>query len=154
MFRFLTLMIFAVTMALPPSIHAMGGSETAPDVRAGPDFNAGKQAIDKKEWARAIDLFSKAAAKDPRNADIQNYLGYAYRNSGQMEPAFRHYEQALSLNPRHRGAHEYVGEAYLLTNNLPKAEEHLAALERLCGSRCEEYTELKEKVAEFKNKAK
>ena len=68
---------------------------------------------------------SSAALRDTRNADIQNYLGYAYRNTGQLDAAFRHYERALTLSPRHRGAHEYVGEAYLIVNNLAKAEEQV-----------------------------
>ena len=92
---------------------------------------AGKKAIDDKRWADAIKALSSAALRDTRNADIQNYLGYAYRNAGQMDKAFAHYERALKLNPRHRGAHEYVGEAYLLVDDLSKAEEHVAALRNL-----------------------
>ena len=64
----------------------------------------------------------KAEVRFPDNADLQNDLGYAYRNVGQFEPAFRHYKRALVLDPRHRGAHEYIGEAYLLVDDLPSAE--------------------------------
>jgi hypothetical protein len=56
--------------------------------------------------------------------------------------AFAHYKRALELNPRHRGAHEYVGEAYLLVGALAKAEEHLAALQRICLLPCEELADL------------
>jgi tetratricopeptide (TPR) repeat protein len=91
-------------------------------------------------------------AGDTRNADIQNYLGYAYRNAGQLDLAFRHYQRALQLNPRHRGAHEYVGEAYLVVHNLAKAEEHLAALQKICLIPCEEYADLKQKIAEYRGK--
>jgi len=38
----------------------------------------------------------------------------------------------LQLNPRHRGAHEYIGEAYLMANNLNKAEEHLGRPAAIC----------------------
>ena len=109
-----------------------------------PDYAAGKKAIEAKNWSAAIKSLSSAALRDTRNADIQNYLGYAYRN-GQMDLAFQHYERALKLNPRHRGAHEYVGEAYLMVNNLAKAEEHLAALQKICLIPCEEYEDLKKK---------
>ena len=78
-----------------------------------------------QDWATAIRAFSSAALRDTCNADIQNYLGFAYRRSGQLKAAFKHYEQALALNPRHRGAHEYVGEAFLGVGDLAKAEEHL-----------------------------
>ena len=155
MFRLISVLTLAFAVLIPPAVCAMGGDEApSPAVRTDPDYAAGKQAVDKKDWGRAIEALNKAAANDSRNADIQNYLGYAYRNSGQMDLAFKHYEQALALNPKHRGAHEYVGEAYLMVNNLAKAEEHLAALDRLCTFKCEEYTELKEKIAAFKNKTK
>jgi Flp pilus assembly protein TadD len=118
-----------------------------------PDYAAGKTAIVMKDWNAAIKSLSSAALRDTRNADIQNYLGYAYRNSGQMELAFKHYGRALQLNPRHRGAHEYVGEAYLMVNNVSKAEEHLAALQKICLLPCDEYEELKKQIGVFRQRA-
>ncbi len=56
------------------------------------------------------------------------------------------------MDPNHCGAHEYVGVAYLLTNNLPKAEEHLAALDRICGTGCEEYQDVAREITQFKKK--
>ena len=128
-------------------------TEDGADVKLDPDYAAGKQAIDDKDWSVAIKSLNSAALRDTRNANIQNYLGYAYRNAGQLDLAFRHYQRALQLNPRHRGAHEYVGEAYLIVNNLAKAEEHLAALQKICLIPCEEYTDLKKKIAEYRDKA-
>jgi hypothetical protein len=64
-------------------------------------------------------------------------------------PAMRHYQRALTLNPRHRSAHEHLGEAYLVQGALIKAEEHLAALERICLIPCEEYDDLKRAIAEY-----
>jgi tetratricopeptide (TPR) repeat protein len=71
---------------------------------------------------------------------------------GNLDAAFKYYERALDINPKHRGAHEYVGETYLLANNLPKAEEHLAALDKLCFFSCEEYRDLKAAIADYKEK--
>lgn len=118
-----------------------------------PEFAAGRAAIEAKQWETAIRALSSAALRDTRNADIQNYLGYAYRHTGQMDLAFKHYERALELNPRHRGAHEYAGEASLMVNDLPKAEAHLAALEKICLIPCEEYDDLKKAIAEYRRKA-
>jgi hypothetical protein len=103
-----------------------------------PDFAAGKQALAANDWNGAIKALGSAALRDTRNADIQNYLGYAYRRLRQLEPAFRHYRLALGINPRHRSAHEHLGEASLLIGNLSQAEEHLAALEQICLIPCEE----------------
>ena len=121
--------------------------------RLDPDYAAGKAAIDAKDWNAAIRLLASAALRDTRNADIQNYLGYAYRNAGRLDSAFTHYRRALELNPRHRGAHEYIGEAYLMVNDLAKAEEHLAALEKICLIPCDEYEDLKKEIADYRRRA-
>ena len=117
------------------------------------ELAAGKAAIDAKDWKKAIDNLNHAAAKEPRNANIQNYLGYANRKSGNLDTAFRHYNEALRLDPKHRGAHEYIGEAFLMANNPAKAEAQLATLQQLCGVSCEEYRDLQKSIAEYKAKA-
>ena len=140
-------------LALWPGTGAADpADDDATAVKLDPDYAAGKQAIDAKDWSTAIKSRNSAAVRDTRNADIQNYLGYAYRNAGQLDLAFRHYQRALQLNPRHRGAHEYVGEAYLMVHNLAKAEEHLAALHKICLIPCEEYADLKKKIMEYRGK--
>src|SRR5450432_1634253 len=136
----------AFAAMLPIAAHAAGTDESPVASRVDPDFAAGKAAIEAKDWKAAIKSFSSAALRDTRNADIENYLGFAYRNSGDLDSAFRHYERALALSPRHRGAHEYLGEAYLMAGNLPKAEEHLAKLKEICLVPCEEYDDLRKKV--------
>lgn len=116
-----------------PICSSMGSlAESADWAALDPDFAAGKRAIVANDWAGAIKALTSAGLRDDRNADIQNYLGYAYRRLRQLDAAMRHYQQALLLNPRHRSAHEHLGEAYLVQGDLIKAEEHLAALERIC----------------------
>ena len=111
-----------------------------------------EKAIKDKNWNQAIELLNAALARDKQNADIYNFLGYAERNRGNLDAAFKHYERALTLNPKHRGAHEYLGEAYLMTGDLAKAEEHLAVLNKLCFFPCEEYRDLKTAIAGYKQK--
>ncbi len=119
------------------------------------NFQEGKKAIEAQDWNMAIALLGKAAEAEPKNADIQNFLGYASRKAGNLDAALKYYGQALQLNPRHKPAHEYMGEAYLLANNLQKAEEHLAELQKLCTPiPCEEYKELKRAVDEYKKSRK
>ena len=147
-----TLLAVTCLASWPGTGAADPADDDATAVKLDPDYAAGKQAIDAKDWSAAIKSLTSAALRDTRNADIQNYLGYAYRNAGQLDLAFRHYQRALQLNPRHRGAHEYVGEAYLMVRNLAKAEEHLAALQKICLIPCEEYADLKKKIAEYRSK--
>jgi len=147
-------LVVGTVLLTPFAARAVDTEENPVAAALDPDYAAGKKAIEAKQWNEAIAALSSAALRDTRNADIQNYLGYAYRNAGQLEAAFRHYERALALSPRHRGAHEYVGEAYLIVNNLAKAEEHLAALGRICLIPCEEFDELKEKIEAYKRSGK
>jgi tetratricopeptide (TPR) repeat protein len=133
-----------------PICSTMAAMVETPDWAAlDPDFADGKRAIGVGDWEAAIKALTSAALRDVRNADIQNYLGYAYRRLRQFDPAMRHYQQALTLNPRHRSAHEHLGEAHLAQGNLVKAKEHLAALEQICLIPCDEYADLERAIAEF-----
>jgi tetratricopeptide (TPR) repeat protein len=118
-----------------------------------PDFKAGKKALGAEDWHGAIAALELAALRDPLNADIQNYIGYAYRRLHQYGPAIGHYQRALALNPRHRSAHEHLGEAYLVLGEAAKAEQQLAELENLCLIPCEEYDDLKRAMAAYKRLA-
>jgi tetratricopeptide (TPR) repeat protein len=118
-----------------------------------PDFKAGKKALGTEDWNGAIAALELAALRDPLNADIQNYIGYAYRRLRQMGPAIGHYQQALLMNPRHRSAHEHLGEAYLVLGESARAEQLLAALGNLCLIPCEEYEDLKRAIAAYKRLA-
>jgi tetratricopeptide (TPR) repeat protein len=133
-----------------PICSTMSAMVETPDWAAlDPDFAAGKRAIGAGNWEEAIKLLTNAGLRDARNADIQNYLGYAFRRLRQFDPAIRHYQQALILNPRHRSAHEHLGEAYLALGDPPKAKEHLAALEKICLIPCDEYDDLKRAIVEY-----
>jgi tetratricopeptide (TPR) repeat protein len=118
-----------------------------------PDFLAGKKALGAGNWHDAIAALKLAALRDPQNADIQNYIGYAYRRLRQLEPAFAHYRQALAFNPRHRSAHEHLGEAYLVKGDLDNAKEHLVMLESICLIPCAEYDDLQTAIAIYKSSA-
>ena len=139
-------LVAALFVVLAGNAAAIDTDPTPPASASG-DYTAGKKAIEARDWNGAISSLTKAAQGDSRNADIQNLLGYAYRNSGQLDPAFKHYQRALQLDPRHLGAHEYIGEAYLMANNVGKAEEHLAQLKRHCPTAaCEPYEDLRKKI--------
>ena len=74
--------------------------------------------------------------------------------SGNLDAAFRHYADALRIDPRHRGAHEYIGEAYLMKGDLAKAKEHMAQLDRICFFGCGELADLKKAIAAYEKSRK
>jgi len=147
LFVFLALLL---TPVAPPSAVASGGGGAFPVQRVDSDLDRANQAIAAKQYDRAITYLNVVVARDEGNAEAHNLLGYAERQRGNLAAAFPHYERALALDPKHRGAHEYIGEAYLLDGNLPKAEEHLAKLDKLCRFSCAEYRDLKRAVADYR----
>jgi Tfp pilus assembly protein PilF len=110
-----------------------------------------RAAIDRKDWAGAQNVLRDAVARNPQNAEYHNLYAYSMRMgpNPSMDLVFRHYNEALRIDPKLRGAHEYLGEAYLMTGNVAKAKEHLALLDGLCTLGCEEYTKLKQAVAAY-----
>jgi tetratricopeptide (TPR) repeat protein len=124
-------------------------AESADWAALDPEFAAGKRALAAADWKGAISTLTAAGLRDDRNADIQNYIGYAYHRLLQLDPAIRHYQQALNLNPRHRSAHEHLGEAYLMQGNPAKAQEQLAALGQICLIPCDEYDDLNRAIAGY-----
>lgn len=111
-------------------------------------------ATKRQDWASAADVLKGGLATDPNNASYHNLYAYSLRKSANpdMNLVFKHYNEALRIDPKHRGAHEYIGEAYLMVGNLPKAKEHLSALDKLCFFPCVEYTDLKKSIAEYEKK--
>jgi tetratricopeptide (TPR) repeat protein len=126
-----------------------GGGDAASLKKQTPEYTAGVKAIESKDFARAMTLLEVAVQRTPDDADAWNYLAYATRKNGDPAKSIPLYEKALALDPRHLGAHEYIGEAYLALNDLPKAKEHLARLNKLCLFSCEEYRDLKKAVQAY-----
>ena len=132
----------------PAPVPTIAESKVGPAPAAANDYSAGKAALDKKDWSGAIAAFTKAAALDPTNADVQNFLGFASRMNGDYPKALAFYAVALKLNPNHRGAHEYLGETYLKLKNPTKAKAELATLKKICGgTACGEYQDLAKAIA-------
>jgi tetratricopeptide (TPR) repeat protein len=135
------------------TMGSMIGSE-ADWAQLDPDFAAGKKALVAEDWNRAIAALKLAALRDPRNADIQNYIGYAYRRLRQLGPAMQHYQEAILLNRRHRSAHEHLGELYLVLGDPGKAGQQLATLEEICLIHCVETDDLKRAIAAYETLAR
>ena len=136
-----------------PICTSMGSlGETADWAQLDPDFALGLQALSREDWTGAISMLAPVALRDARNADIQNYLGYAHYRLRRLDAAFEHYRLALTLNPRQRSAHEHLGEAYLMVGNFAKAQEHLAALERICLVPCEQYDSLRNAIDKYRSR--
>jgi len=131
-----------------------GGGDTISEASQDPAIARAQKASAAQDWTQAAAVMHEALAVHPGNADYHNLYAYALRKgpNPDMKEVFRHYEDALRIDPGHRNAHEYIGEAYLQVGNVAKAKEHLAALDKLCWLPCEQYTELKDAVEDYEAK--
>ncbi len=65
----------------------------------------------KNDWGEAQATLRQALARNPDNADYHNLYAYSIRKgpNPDMSLVFKHYNEALRIDPDHRGAHEYLG---------------------------------------------
>ena len=136
--------VFVLTLILSvPGIVLAASDPVTPETRD-PVLDKATEATKRRDWTGAAAVLKDAVAANPNNANYHNLYAYSIRKgaSPDMNLVFKHYNEALRIDPNHRGAHEYIGEAYLMVGNVAKAKEHLGALDKLCFFPCAEYTDL------------
>jgi tetratricopeptide (TPR) repeat protein len=142
-----------IRILVAPLLLLLAGAAFAVDTggaSASDKLSPARARIAEKNWPAAIEELKKV--NDTGNADWNNLMGYSLRKTGAASygESEKYYNEALRINPKHRGALEYSGELYLMTGNLPMAEERLAALDKACFLPCEEHSDLKKAVARYK----
>ncbi|MEW6706358.1 MAG: tetratricopeptide repeat protein [Pseudomonadota bacterium] len=139
--------LLALLIAAAPL--AAGAADSGPPAAADPLAEV-RAHLEAERWTAAIEALQRLDARD--NADWNNLMGYSMRKrkTPDLAAAERYYDEALRLNPQHRGALEYSGELYLMKGELAKAEARLAVLDKLCFLPCAEYTDLKKAVERYK----
>jgi hypothetical protein len=149
-------LVFILAVSVLATTTSASAADTSPAVSGDPVLEQVSAATNEKNWPRAQAILRDAVASNPGNPDYHNLYAYSIRKGANpdMSLVFKHYNEALRIEPRHRGAHEYIGEAYLMVGNLAKAKEHLVTLDKLCFFPCQEYTDLKRAVADFEAKRK
>lgn len=126
--------------------HADGGENKSKKSPMAPY----QELIGDEKYQQAIDELEKALDDDSDNADMLNLLAYSHRKLKHYDIALNYYQQALQIDPQHRGANEYLGELYLQIGQLDKAKERLVVLDKDCFFGCEEFDELEEAIAEYR----
>lgn len=108
-----------------------------------------RQSVAAKNYDDAITALRQANAT--QSADWHNLLGYSLRqkNPPDLVAAEKHYQEALTQDPKHRGALEYYGELLLLKKDLGGAQALLARLDKACTFGCEEHRDLKKSIQKY-----
>ncbi len=138
----------------PPPVQTagpVGGYESDDTSDGNSELAKAIKLIELGSYASAIPLLEKAIAVNPRNPDAFSLMGFSRRKLGERDSALQYYLKALELEPQHLGANEYLGELYLETSDLARAQERLQVLKQACGTKCDQYLELKKAISDFRS---
>jgi tetratricopeptide (TPR) repeat protein len=106
------------------------------------EFNAGRAAMDAKDYPTAEQHFQKASEMDPSQIAIWNSLGDTYaaeaktkqavadRNAA-YDKAAEAYKKALAIKPDDAGLYNQLGNVYGAENKIPEATEALTKAAQL-----------------------
>jgi tetratricopeptide (TPR) repeat protein len=71
-----------------------------------------KQAFEKGDYGKAVELLKAAESEDPQNGDVQLLLTKSYLELDQYDAAVSSGEKAVAINPKNSEYHQWLGEAY------------------------------------------
>ena len=94
-------LIFAIALCVLPW---QGIAQEAP-------MDAAKQAYEKGEYEKAIEILKVAAGKEPGNGEIYLLLAKSYLESKQYDHAVSSAEKAVAIDPKNSVYHQWLGEA-------------------------------------------
>jgi tetratricopeptide (TPR) repeat protein len=82
------------------------------NLKQDPDFDAGRRAYEASDFSKAIKLLQAAAARDPKNGDVELLLAKSYLELQEHDAAIKSAERAVGLDPQNSVYHEWLGRAY------------------------------------------
>jgi len=89
-----------------------GATIAATNLNQDASLEAGRRAYEASDYAQAIRVLEAAAAKDPRNGDVQLLLAKSFLELQQHYAAIKSAEKAVSIDPQNSVYHEWLGRAY------------------------------------------
>ena len=97
-------------------------------------------------FQEALDVLD--SLDDPNTPRALNYRGYATRKLGRTDEGIGYYLKSVALDPQYPQVREYLGEAYVIEGKFDLAKDQLATIEKICGTECEYYGELKKALSD------
>lgn len=127
---------FALAAALALASASVAIHAQRPDIQIDPKsmtlLATGKTQVAAGQLEAATDTLETALAVDPRNRAAYVVLGDVARARGLNGLAYRHYRDALELDPNDLGALKGQGEALVAKGALVKARDNLARIRKIC----------------------
>jgi tetratricopeptide (TPR) repeat protein len=110
---------FCVFIALPLSAFGQGSAT----------LKEGIQQYNRENYEEAIVALTKARVEDPSAADAAFYLGMAYRQTNDIQNAYRQFEDAVTLKPLSDNAILQLIEVATLLGKIDVAKKWIAVAE-------------------------
>jgi tetratricopeptide (TPR) repeat protein len=82
------------------------------------NVNLGSLYIETRQYPKAIDLLTRAAAQNPNDPLILNNLGLACHRAGRLEMAIQAFDAAIKIAPDHVKTLHNLGNVYLDLNDM------------------------------------
>lgn len=90
----------------------LAGTNLLATVKQNEPLRLAREAYETSDYARAVQELLAAAAKDPRNGEIQFLLTKSYIELQEHDAAIGSAERAVAIDPRSSLYHEWLGKAY------------------------------------------
>jgi tetratricopeptide (TPR) repeat protein len=100
-----------LSMTLLLNVAAPRCGATA-SVKQEESLEAGRQAYETGEYAKAAQFLQQAAARSPENGEVQFLLAKTYYETQQHDAAIASAEKAVAVEPQNSKFHEWLGRAY------------------------------------------
>jgi tetratricopeptide (TPR) repeat protein len=100
------------SQCLMAALLAASTGLAATNLKQEPSLDAGRRAYEASDYATAIQLLQGAAAKDPRDGNVQLLLAKSFLELQEHDAAIKSAEKAVSIDPRSSVYHEWLGRAY------------------------------------------
>jgi tetratricopeptide (TPR) repeat protein len=98
--------------ALLAALIFLMGLTSAANVQRESITDGAKQAYEKGDYPKAIEILKAAAAQEPRNGEIYLLLTQAYYQMQDRDLAIQSAQKAVAIDPNDSKYHEWLGRAY------------------------------------------
>lgn len=85
----------------------------------------GDAAMQKKDYQKALAIYSEANYKEPKNAETLFKIGYALAEQDRDDEALEYYKEALSLDEKNTYIHQAMASLYRKIGEFASARNHL-----------------------------
>lgn len=144
------------------SVHAAGGggggggsapSQSAPRYDAAAEYQKGVNALQAKDYKKAVAAFRRSITAAPQNGNSHYFLGVSYMGQENYKKASKSLKKAIRINANMIDAHRDLAISYHKLDQGEKAQTVLSDLESLnerCAGACAENTQLTNAITTVK----